>query len=140
MKSKRDVEVILHPPKVPYRETIKRPPRRTAATRSRRAATASSPTARSASSRSRAASDFEFVDDIFGGSIPQNYLPAVEKGIQDARQRGYLAGFPMVDFRVEALDGQYHDVDSSEMAFKIAGSLAFKDAMEKASRRSSSRS
>ena len=84
--------------------------------------------------------DFEFVDDIFGGSIPRNFIPAVEKGIQDVRKRGFLAGFPMVDFQVELYDGQYHDVDSSEMAFKIAGSLAYKDAMEKASRPSSSRS
>jgi elongation factor G len=77
--------------------------------------------------------DFEFVDEIFGGSIPQNFRPAVEKGIQEARQRGFLAGYPMGDFRVRLLDGQYHDVDSSELAFKIAGSLAYKDAMANAS-------
>jgi elongation factor G len=76
--------------------------------------------------------DFAFADEIFGGAIPQNYRPAVEKGIQEARRRGYLAGYPMVDFKVRLLDGQYHDVDSSEMAFKIAGSLAFKDAMQNA--------
>ena len=76
--------------------------------------------------------DFEFVDEIFGGAIPQNYRPAVEKGIHEAAARGYLAGYPVVDFRVRLLDGQYHDVDSSELAFKIAGSLAFKDAMAKA--------
>jgi len=76
---------------------------------------------------------FEFVNEIVGGSIPREYIPAVEKGIQDARKRGYLAGYPMVDFRVELYDGQYHDVDSSEMAFKIAGSMAVKDAVEKAS-------
>ena len=75
--------------------------------------------------------DFKFVDDIFGGSIPKNFIPAVEKGIQDARLKGVVAGFPMVDFQVELFDGQYHDVDSSEMSFKIAGSLAFKDAMPK---------
>ena len=75
---------------------------------------------------------FEFVDEIFGGSIPQNFRPAVEKGIQESRLRGYLAGFPVVDFRVVLYDGSYHTVDSSEMAFKIAGSLAFKKAMEHA--------
>jgi elongation factor G len=75
---------------------------------------------------------FEFVDKIFGGSIPQNYRPAVEKGIHDAASRGYLAGYPVVDFRVTLLDGKYHDVDSSEMAFKIAGSLAFQEAMKAA--------
>ena len=77
-------------------------------------------------------SDFEFVDDIFGGSIPRQFIPAVEKGIQDARTRGYLAGYPMVDFRVTVFDGSYHDVDSNELSFKLAGSLAFKDAMTRA--------
>ena len=62
--------------------------------------------------------DFEFVDDIFGGSIPRQFVPAVEKGIQDARTRGYLAGYPMVDFRVTVYDGSYHDVDSNELSFK----------------------
>ena len=76
--------------------------------------------------------DFEFVDDIYGGSIPRNFIPAVEKGIQEARRKGFLAGYPMVDFRVTLYDGQYHDVDSSELAFKIAGALAYKEAMEKA--------
>ena len=76
--------------------------------------------------------DFYFVDEIFGGAIPHNFRPAVEKGIQEARRRGFLAGYPVVDFKVRLLDGQYHDVDSSELAFKIAGSLAFKDAMAKA--------
>ena len=76
--------------------------------------------------------DFEFVDDIFGGSIPRQFIPAVEKGIQDARVRGYLAGYPMVDFRVTVFDGSYHDVDSNELSFKLAGSLAFKDAMTRA--------
>ena len=76
--------------------------------------------------------DFEFVDDIFGGSIPRQFVPAVEKGIQDARTRGYLAGYPMVDFRVTVFDGSYHDVDSNELSFKLAGSLAFKDAMTRA--------
>ncbi|MCL4814049.1 MAG: elongation factor G [Vicinamibacteraceae bacterium] len=76
--------------------------------------------------------DFEFVDDIFGGAIPRQFIPAVEKGIQEARQRGYLAGYPMVDFRVTLVDGQFHAVDSNEMSFKTAGRLAFKDAMSKA--------
>ena len=77
-------------------------------------------------------SEFEFVDEIFGGSIPRQFIPAVEKGIQDARTRGFLAGYPMVDFRVRLIDGQYHSVDSNELSFKMAGSLAFKDAMSKA--------
>lgn len=77
-------------------------------------------------------SDFEFVDDIFGGSIPRQFIPAVEKGVQDARMRGYLAGFPVVDFRVTVFDGSFHPVDSNELSFKMAGALAFKDAMTRA--------
>jgi elongation factor G len=77
-------------------------------------------------------SEFEFVDDIFGGSIPRQYIPAVEKGLQDARMRGFLAGFPMVDFRATVFDGSYHAVDSNELSFKMAASLAFKDGMSRA--------
>ena len=77
-------------------------------------------------------SEFEFVNDIFGGSIPRQFVPAVEKGIQDARVRGYVAGYPVVDFRVTVYDGSYHDVDSNELSFKMAGRLAFKDGMSRA--------
>ena len=83
--------------------------------------------------------DFEFVDEIFGGSIPRQFIPAVEKGIQEARMRGYLAGYPMVDFRATVFDGSFHPVDSNELSFKMAGSLAFKDAMARPGRRCSSR-
>ena len=76
--------------------------------------------------------DFAFVDEIFGGSIPRQFIPAVEKGIQEARVKGYLAGYPMVDFKVTLHDGQFHSVDSNEMSFKMAGRLAFRDAMERA--------
>jgi elongation factor G len=75
---------------------------------------------------------FEFVNEIFGGSIPKNYIPAVEKGILEAAEVGFLAGFPMVDFRVVLYDGSYHDVDSSELAFKLAARKAFKNAMQEA--------
>jgi elongation factor G len=132
LKRRSNVEVILHPPKVPYRETIQR-----AADGHGRHKKQSGGRGQFADCKIRVeplerGTDFEFVDEIFGGAIPQNYRPAVEKGIQEARAKGYLAGFPMVDFRVRLLDGQYHDVDSSELAFKIAGSLAYKAAMEKA--------
>ena len=124
-----------HPQAAAHRRTARRSPprsRRTAATRSRPAATASSATARSRMEPLPRGSDFEFVDDIFGGSIPRQFVPAVEKGIQDTRLRGYLAGYPVVDFRVTVTDGSYHDVDSSEMAFRLAGRLAFRDGMTRA--------
>ena len=76
--------------------------------------------------------EYEFVDQIKGGSIPREYIPAVDKGIQEAAQGGVLAGYPVENFKVELYDGSYHDVDSSEMAFKLAGSMAFKEAVRKA--------
>src|SRR5262249_57462367 len=74
-------------------------------------------------------SDFEFANDIFGGSIPRQFVPAIEKGLQDSRMRGFLAGYPMVDFKATVFDGSYHAVDSNELSFKMAASLAFKAAM-----------
>jgi elongation factor G len=80
-------------------------------------------TARSRWSRCRAGRNFEFVNDIFGGAIPRNYIPAVEKGIKDAAARGYLAGYPVVNFRVILYDGSYHDVDSNDCRFRWRGAL-----------------
>ncbi|MDY6848021.1 MAG: elongation factor G [Thermodesulfobacteriota bacterium] len=80
-----------------------------------------------------AGSGFEFVDQIKGGVIPREYIPAVGKGAEEAAQNGVIAGFPMVDVKVTVFDGSYHDVDSSEMAFKIAGSMGFKNGVSKAS-------
>lgn len=132
LKKRYGVEVILHPPKVPYRETIKGK-----ADAHGRHKKQSGGHGQFADCKIRVeplprGADFEFVDDIYGGAIPRNFIPAVEKGIQEARRKGFLAGYPMVDFRVVLYDGQYHDVDSSELAFKIAGALAYKEAMEKA--------
>ena len=132
MKRRSNVEVILHPPKVPYRETIQKPAEGHGRHKKQSGGRGQFADCRIKIEPMPRGGDFEFKDEIFGGSIPQNYRPAVEKGIQEARLRGFLAGYPMVDFRVRLLDGQYHDVDSSELAFKIAGSLAYKDAMERA--------
>ena len=129
LKNRFGVEVILHPPKVPYLETIKGK------------AEVQGRHKKQTGGRGQFADcwirfeplphgqDFEFANEIFGGSIPRNYVPAVQKGIEEARQRGFLAGFPMIDFKATVYDGSYHNVDSSEMAFKIAASLAFKKAM-----------
>ncbi|MGB6864188.1 MAG: elongation factor G, partial [Candidatus Aminicenantaceae bacterium] len=76
--------------------------------------------------------DFEFEDKIFGGSIPKNYIPSIEKGIQEARKKGVIAGYPTVNFKVILYDGSYHDVDSSDIAFKIAASMAFKKGIKEA--------
>jgi elongation factor G len=133
LKRRSNVEVILHPPKVPYRETILRPAEGHGRHKKQSGGRGQFADCRIKIEPLPRGQEFEFVDEIFGGAIPQNYRPAVEKGIQEARLKGFLAGYPMGDFRVRLLDGQYHDVDSSELAFKIAGSLAYKDAMEKAS-------
>jgi len=132
LKKKYGVDVILHPPKVPYRETITKPADAHGRHKKQSGGHGQFADCKITMEPLPRGGDFEFVDEIFGGSIPRQYIPAVEKGIQDARRRGFLAGFPVVDFRVRLKDGQYHDVDSSEMAFKIAGSMAFQQAMEAA--------
>jgi elongation factor G len=128
MKRKYGVEAILKAPKVPYRETIKKKVRVQGRHKKQTGGHGQfgdcwvqlEPMPRGAG--------FEFVDAIVGGAIPRQYIPAVEKGIVEAAQRGVLAGFPLVDFKATLDDGSFHAVDSSEMAFKIAGSLAFKKA------------
>nr|MDJ0727099.1 elongation factor G [Prochloraceae cyanobacterium] len=79
------------------------------------------------------ASGFEFVSKIVGGAIPKEYIPAVEQGMKEACESGIIAGYPVIDLKVTLVDGSYHDVDSSEMAFKIAGSMAIRNAVTKAS-------
>ncbi len=132
LKNRYHVEVNLHPPKVPYRETITKPADGHGRHKKQSGGRGQFADCKIKIEPLGRGEDFAFSDEIFGGAIPQNYRPAVEKGIQEARRRGYLAGFPIVDFRVRLLDGQYHDVDSSELAFKIAGSLGLKDALAKA--------
>jgi elongation factor G len=124
------VDILLKTPKVPYRETI----RATAQVQGRHK--------KQSGGRGQfgdcwvefqpleRGSGYQFEDGIVGGVVPRQYIPAVDKGIQEASARGFLAGYPMVDFKARLYDGSYHTVDSSEMAFKVAGSLAFKKAME----------
>ena len=132
LKRRFGVDVNLKPPRIPYRETIKAATEAHGRHKKQTGGHGQFGDCKIKVEPLARGSDFEFVDDIFGGSIPRQFVPAIEKGIQDARTRGYLAGYPMVDFRVTVFDGSYHDVDSNELSFKLAGSLAFKDAMSRA--------
>lgn len=130
LKKRHNVDVILHQPKVPYRETITKSIEVT--TRHKKQTGGSGQFAQcSITMEPNHGGGYEFIDKIFGGSISQTYRPAVDKGIQEAAERGVLAGFPMVDFKVTLTDGKEHAVDSSEMAFKQAGRKAFRDAAGK---------
>jgi elongation factor G len=132
LKRRFGVEVNLKPPRIPYRETIGAATEAHGRHKKQTGGHGQFGDCKIKVQPLPRGSDFEFVDDIFGGSIPRQFIPAVEKGIQDARTRGFLAGFPMVDFRVTLFDGSFHAVDSNELSFKLAGSLAFKDAMSRA--------
>jgi elongation factor G len=132
LKSRFGAEVELMPPRVPYQETI----RGTAKAHGRHK--------KQSGGRGQFAevhlkveplprgAGFEFVDDVVGGTIPRQFIPAVEKGIVETMEHGGVFGFPVVDVKVTCFDGKYHSVDSSEMSFKMAGSIGFKDAMAKA--------
>jgi elongation factor G len=132
LKRKFNVEVELQAPKVPYMETIKG------------RAEAQGKYKRQSGGRGQygdcwlkieplaRGKGFEFVDEIVGGSIPRQFIPSVEKGVRNTLPEGFLAGYPMVDVRVTVYEGSYHDVDSSDMAFQIAASMGFKNALEKA--------
>jgi elongation factor G len=132
LKKRYGVEVALHAPKIPYRETI----RGRAEVQGRHKKQTGGhgqfgdcwirmePLARGGK--------FEFANEVFGGAIPKNFIPAIEKGILETAERGYLAGYPVVDFKVVVYDGSYHDVDSSEMSFKLAARKAFRAGMEAA--------
>jgi elongation factor G len=132
IKRKFNVEVLLKTPKVPYRETIKKKVRVQGRHKKQTGGHGQFGDCWVQLEPMPRGKGFEFVDAIVGGAIPKTYIPAVEKGIIEAAQRGVLAGFPCVDFKAILDDGSFHAVDSSEMAFKIAGSLAFKKAAEDA--------
>lgn len=133
MADKFGVETQLSPPRVPYRETIRRSVRAVQGRHKRQSGGRGqfgdvtinvAPLQRG--------EGFEFVNNIVGGAIPRNYIPAVEKGIRERMDRGLLAGFPVVDIQIDLYDGKFHPVDSSDMAFQIAGSIAFAAAAEDA--------
>jgi elongation factor G len=132
LRKRYHVEMTLKPPKVPYRETIRGKADAEGKHKKQTGGHGQFGVCRIKMEPLPRGTGIEFVDDIFGGSIPKNWIPSVEKGIRDSAERGFLAGFPVVDFRASLYDGKYHDVDSSDMAFKIAGSLAFKEAMKQA--------
>ena len=132
LKRRFGVEVNLKPPRIPYRETIMAATEAHGRHKKQTGGHGQFGDCKIKVEPLPRGSDFEFENDIFGGAIPRQFVPAVEKGIQDARMRGYLAGYPMVDFKATVFDGSYHQVDSNELSFKLAGSLAFKDAMSRA--------
>lgn len=132
LKRKFNVEVNLHTPKVPYKETIKKKVRVQGKHKKQSGGHGQYGDCWIDMEPLPRGSGFEFVDAVVGGVIPRQYIPAVEKGIIEACPKGVLAGFPCIDFRVTLNDGSFHAVDSSEMAFKIAGSLAFKKGAESA--------
>jgi elongation factor G len=132
LKKRYHTEVVLKAPKVPYRETIRGRADVQGRHKKQTGGHGQYGDCKIKMEPLPRGSEFEFVNDIFGGAIPKNYIPAIEKGIKDAASRGYLAGFPMVDFKVVLYDGSYHDVDSNDMSFQMAGRIAFKKAMEQA--------
>lgn len=126
------VEVDLKKPKIPYKETIKGSAEVEGKHKKQSGGRGQYGHVKINFEPLPRGENFEFVDKIFGGSVPRNYIPAVEKGLVEAMVEGVLAGFPAVDIRATLLDGSYHNVDSSELAFKIAASLAYKKGMQEA--------
>ncbi len=132
LKKRYQVEVELHAPKIPYRETIRGRADVQGRHKKQTGGHGQFGDCKIRVEPLESGKGFVFENEIFGGAIPKTYIPAVEKGVVEAAERGYLAGFPVVDFKVVLYDGSYHDVDSSELAFKLAGRKAFRKAMEQA--------
>ena len=132
MKSRFGAEIELHPPRVPYLEAIRKSAKAHGRYKKQTGGRGQFGDCHIEIAPTAAGTGFEFVDEIKGGAIPKGFIPAVEKGIAEAMQHGILAGYPVKDLQVRLYDGQYHRVDSSENAFKVAGSMAFKEAMEQA--------
>jgi elongation factor G len=132
MKRRFGAEIELHPPRVPYQETIRRPAGAHARYKKQSGGRGQFADCKIEIEPGEDGAGLEFVDQIKGAAIPGSFIPAVEKGVAEAMQQGTVAGYPVKDVRVRLVDGKHHDVDSSEMAFKVAGAMAFREAMEEA--------
>jgi elongation factor G len=132
IKRRFGAEIELHPPRVPYLETIRKPAKAHGRYKKQTGGRGQFGDCHIEIEPAETGTGLEFIDAIKGGSIPNSFIPAVEKGVQEAMGGGILAGYPIKDVRVRLYDGQHHSVDSSEMAFKIAGSMAFKHAAAEA--------
>jgi elongation factor G len=132
MKRRFGAEIELHPPQVPYQETIRRPAEAHARYKKQSGGRGQFADCRIEIEPGEDGAGLEFVNRIKGAAIPGGFIPAVKKGVEEAMRHGTVAGYPVKDVRVRLVDGKHHDVDSSEMAFKVAGSMAFREAMEAA--------
>jgi elongation factor G len=132
LRKRYHVELTLKPPKVAYRETIRSKADAEGRHKKQSGGHGQFGVCKIEIEPLPRGAGIEFVDDIVGGAIPRTWIPSVDRGVRDAAGRGFLAGYPVVDFRVRLYDGKYHDVDSSDIAFQIAGSMAFKEAMRQA--------
>ena len=130
LKKRYHAEVTLKAPKVPYRETIRAKAEAPGRHKKQTGGHGQFGDCKIRMEPLPRGGGFEFGNEVFGGAIPRNFIPAIEKGIVESAARGYLAGFPVVDFKATVYDGSYHDVDSNEMSFKMAGRIAFRKAME----------
>ncbi|HEX7058359.1 MAG TPA: elongation factor G [Solirubrobacterales bacterium] len=132
MRRRFGAEIALHPPRVPYQESIRREAGSHARYKKQSGGRGQFADCRIEIEPAAEGAGLEFVNAIKGGAIPGSFIPAVEKGVREAMEHGTIAGYPVKDVRVRLVDGKHHDVDSSEMAFKVAGSMAFRQAMEEA--------
>jgi elongation factor G len=132
MKERFGAEIELHPPRVPYLETIRRPAAAQARYKKQTGGKGQFADCAIEIEPGTDGGGLEFVDKIKGAAIPGSFIPAVEKGVAEAMRHGTLAGYPVKDVRVRLVDGKHHDTDSSELAFKLAGAMAFRQAMEEA--------
>jgi elongation factor G len=132
LKKRYHAEVTLKSPKVPYRETIRAKAEAQGRHKKQTGGHGQFGDCKIRMEPMPRGGGFEFGNEVFGGAVPRNFIPAIEKGIVESAARGYLAGYPVVDFKATVYDGSYHDVDSNEMSFKMAGRLAFRKAMESA--------